>query len=176
MRCRVARTVALCAVMLFLFGSLNAEAQIAGGSIQGTVMDATGGALPGASVEIKNIDTNSVERRTTDASGRFFALQLQPGRYTVSISLKGFSNFVQDGIVLTVGQNVNLVPRLAISTLTQTVTVTGTPVVDTTRSGVSSTLEERIIANIPILGRKFEDLLTMTPGVSIVQGPDGDEI
>jgi outer membrane receptor for ferrienterochelin and colicin len=139
-------------------------------------MDATGAALPGASVEIKNVDTNSVERRTTDASGRFFALQLQPGRYTVTIQLKGFSTFVQDGIVVTVGQTVNLVPRLAISTVQQTVTVTGTPTVDTTRSGVASTLGERIITNIPILGRKFEDLLSMTPGVSIVQGPDGDEI
>jgi hypothetical protein len=127
-------------------------------------------------VEIKNLDTNGVERRTTDASGRFSALQLQPGRYTVSIQLKGFSNFVQDGIVLTVGQTVNLVPRLALSTVTQNVIVSGTPTVETTRSGVASTLEERIIANIPILGRKFEDLLTMTPGVSIVQGPDGDEI
>jgi len=170
------RVVLLSSLLLLLLGSLNAHAQIAGGSIQGTVMDVTGGALAGATVEIKNLDTNGVERRTTDASGRFSALQLQPGRYTVSIQLKGFSNFVQDGIVLTVGQTVNLVPRLALSTVTQNVIVSGTPTVETTRSGVASTLEERIIANIPILGRKFEDLLTMTPGVSIVQGPDGDEI
>jgi len=170
------RTVLLSSLLLLLFGSPNAQAQIAGGAIQGTIMDATGGALPGASVEIKNLDTNGVERRTTDASGRFSALQLQPGRYSVTIQLKGFSKFVQDGIVLTVGQTVNLVPRLALSTVTQNVIVSGTPTVETTRSGVSSTLGERIIANIPILGRKFEDLLTMTPGVSIVQGPDGDEI
>jgi hypothetical protein len=176
MRHRAARIGLLSALALFVIGSLNAHAQIAGGAIQGTVMDATGAALPGASVEIKNVDTNGVERRTTDTSGRFFALQLQPGRYTVTIQLKGFSTFTQDGIVLTVGQTVNLVPRLAISTVQQTVTVSGTPTVETTRSGVASTLGDRIIANIPILGRKFEDLLTMTPGVSIVQGPDGDEI
>ena len=176
MRHRAVCAGLLSALTLFLFGSLNAHAQIAGGAIQGTVMDATGAALPGASVEIKNVDTNSAERRTTDTGGRFFALQLQPGRYTVTIQLKGFSTFVQDGIVVTVGQTVNLVPRLAISAVQQTVTVTGTPTVDTTRSGVASTLGERIITNIPILGRKFEDLLTMTPGVSIVQGPDGDEI
>src|SRR6185436_10226384 len=102
MRHRAARVGLLSALTLFFFGSLNAHAQIAGGAIQGTVMDATGAALPGASVEIKNVDTNSVERRTTDSSGRFFALQLQPGRYTVTIQLKGFSTFTQDGIVLTV--------------------------------------------------------------------------
>ena len=176
MRYRAARAVFVCGFTLLLASALNAEAQITGGVIQGTVMDATGGALPGATVEIKNIDTNGVERRTTDTAGRFSALQLQPGRYTVTIQLKGFSTFVQDGIVLSVGQSVNLVPRLAISTVQQTVTVTGTPTIETTRSGVVSTLQERLIANIPILGRKFEDLLTMTPGVSIVQGPDGDEI
>ena len=149
MRHRAARVGLLSAITLFLFGSLNAHAQIAGGAIQGTVMDATGAALPGAAVEIKNVDTNSVESRTTDVSGRFFALQLQPGRYTVTIQLKGFSTFVQDGIVVTVGQTVNLVPRLAISTVQQTVTVTGTPTVDTTRSGVATLLGERIIAQHP---------------------------
>ena len=54
--------------------------------------------------------------------------------------------------------------------------MSGTPVVETTRSGVASTLDERVVGTLPILGRKFEDLLTLTAGVSVVQGPDGDEI
>src|SRR4029453_12427434 len=53
---------------------------------------------------------------------------------------------------------------------------TEAPVVDTTRTAAASTLDSTTIATTPILGRKFEDLLTLTPGVSIVQGPDGDEI
>jgi hypothetical protein len=175
MRYRTAHAVVAFFAAL-LFSTINSQAQITGGVIQGTVMDASGGALPGATVEIRNLDTNSVERRTTDGGGRFSALQLPPGRYTVTIQLKGFSTFTQEGIVLTVGQSINLVPRLGLSTVQQAVTVTGTPTVETTRSGVASTLQERLIAGIPILGRKFEDLLTMTPGVSIVQGPDGDEI
>ena len=62
------------------------------------------------------------------------------------------------------------------SNVTETVTVSGTPVVETTRAAVASTLNQRTIENTPILGRKFEDLLTLTPGVSVVQGADGDEI
>ena len=59
----------------------------------------------------------------------------------------------------------------------ETVTVTGgTSVVDSTRTASATTLGTLTVENIPNLGRKFEDLLTLTPGVSIVQGPDGDEI
>ena len=67
-------------------------------------------------------------------------------------------------------------PRLAVGNVSETVTVSGTPVVETTRAAVATTLNEATIETMPILGRKFEDLLTLTPGVSIVQGPDGDEI
>ena len=70
MRHRAARIGLLSVFTLFLLLSFTAYAQIAGGAIQGTVMDATGAALPGASVEIKNLDTNSVERRTFDVTRR----------------------------------------------------------------------------------------------------------
>jgi hypothetical protein len=135
-----------------------------------------GGALPGAIVEVKNLDTNVTSRHTTDAAGRFVALQLPSGNYTVTITLKGFTTVILDGIVLTVGQSINLPTRLNVSTVEQSVTVTGTPIIETTRSGVATTLDERTVSTLPILGRKFEDFLTLTPGVSVVQGPDGDEI
>ena len=61
--------------------------------------------------------------------------------------------------------------------MAETVTVTtGTPVIDTSRTAAATTINQATIDTIPILGRKFEDLLTLTPGVSVVQGPDGDEI
>ena len=65
---------------------------------------------------------------------------------------------------------------LKVSGTAETVTVSGTAQIDVTRTEVSNTLNETTISTTPILGRKFEDLLTLTPGVSIVQGPDGDEI
>ncbi len=66
---------------------------------------------------------------------------------------------------------------MKVSGVSETVTVTtGTRVVETSRSAAATTLNQATIESIPILGRKFEDLLTLTPGVSVVQGPDGDEI
>ena len=155
---------------------LAAQTQITTGVIQGAVLDSTGAVVPGVNVEAVNLETNLTQTRTTGTDGRFVFLQLPPGRYKVTFMIASFGTVVQDNIELTVGQAVNLTPRLSVSNVAETVTVTGTAVVETTRSAVASTLNETTIATTPILGRKFEDLLTLTPGVSVVQGPDGDEI
>src|SRR5256714_4263141 len=65
---------------------------------------------------------------------------------------------------------------MKISQVEERVTITATPTVDTVKTEASTTLNETTVSTTPILGRKFEDLLTLTPGVSVVQGPDGDEI
>ncbi len=146
------------------------------GAIQGTALDSTGAVVPGVSVEVVNLETNLTQTRTTGTDGRFVFLQLPSGRYRVAFTLSGFSTVVQDGFDLTVGQTVTFAPRLSVSNITDTVTVSGTAVVEATRVAVASTLNQLTIETTPILGRKFEDLLTLTPGVSVVQGADGDEI
>src|SRR5262249_6873203 len=65
---------------------------------------------------------------------------------------------------------------MKVSAVQETITITATPTIDIVKTESSSTLNEIAIKNTPVLGRKFEDLLTLTPGVSITQGPDGDEI
>ena len=155
---------------------LGAQTQITTAVIQGVVTDSTGAVTPGVTVETVNVETNLTLSRVTDGAGRFVFLQLPPGRYRVTFTLAGFGTVVRDGIELTVGQSVNLTQQLSVSNLTEIVTVTGTPVVETTRAAAATTLNQMTVENTPILGRKFEDLLTLTPGVSIVQGADGDEI
>jgi len=155
---------------------LGAQTQITTAVIQGVVTDASGAVTPGVTVEAVNVETNLTLSRVTDGDGRFVFLQLPPGRYRVTFTLTGFGTVVRDGIELTVGQSVNLTQQLSVSNLTEVVTVTGTPVVETTRAAAATTLTQTTVENTPILGRKFEDLLTLTPGVSIVQGADGDEI
>jgi hypothetical protein len=158
-------------------GSAAAQSQITTGVIQGSVADATGASLPGVSVETRNLDTNVSRTLVTDADGRFVFLQLAPGNYRVTFTLSGFATMVQENIQLTVGQSVTLPVVMKVSGVSETVTVTtGTPVIETSRTAAATTLNQTTIDTIPILGRKFEDLLTLTPGVSVVQGPDGDEI
>src|SRR6266542_4127568 len=156
--------------------SIHAQPQITAGTIQGTVLDANGGAVPGANVEIKNTETNFSRSLTTDDGGRFVALQLPPGSYSVTVSKQGFATLVLEKADLTVGQAINLPLSMKVSQVEERVTITSTQTVDTLKTESSSTLDEKAVSNTPILGRKFEDLLTLTPGVSIVQGPDGDEI
>lgn len=163
-------------VVLVLAPTIYAQTQITTGTIQGTVLDANGAALPGANVELKNADTNFVRTVTTDDEGRFIALTLPPGRYTLTVSKSGFATLIVEKAELTVGQALNLPISMKVSQVQETVTVTAAPTVDTTKTESSTTLNELAVSTTPILGRKFEDLLTLTPGVSIVQGPDGDEI
>ncbi|HKC57236.1 MAG TPA: TonB-dependent receptor, partial [Vicinamibacterales bacterium] len=174
---RLLHTFAASLLLLLAAAPALAQSQITTGVIDGVVIDANGGVLPGVSVEARNVDTNLTRSVVTGQDGRYSALQLPPGRYTVTFGLSGFSTLVQENVVVTVGQTVRLSPTMRLSGISETVTVTTeAPAVDTTRTASASTLDETTIASTPILGRKFEDLLTLTPGVSIVQGPDGDEI
>ena len=151
--------------------------QITTGMIQGSVSDPTGASLPGVTVEARHLDTNQGRTQVTESDGRFVFLQLPPGNYRVTFTLAGFATVAQENVLLTVGQSINLPVAMKVSGVAETVTVTtGTPAIDTSRTAAASTIDQTTIESIPILGRKFEDLLTLTPGVSVVQGPDGDEI
>jgi hypothetical protein len=155
---------------------IQAQTQITTGTIQGTVTDANGAAVPDADVEVKNLGTNATRTTATDEQGRFIVLSLQPGVYNVTVAKSGFATLVAEKAELTVGQALNLVLSMKVSQVQETVTVTAAPTIDTTKTESSTTLNELAVSTTPILGRKFEDLLTLTPGVSVVQGPDGDEI
>ena len=152
------------------------QTQSTTGTIQGAVTDPQGAAVPGAIVEIKNLETNATRTLTTDDDGLFAALALQPGAYSVTVTKSGFAKSVAQRVELTVGQAMKLPVTMKVSGVEETVTITTTAVVDTVKTESSTTLNETAVSNTPILGRKFEDLLTLTPGVSITQGPDGDEI
>ncbi len=163
-------------LLLALAPAAGAQTQITTAVVQGTAEDEAGAVVPGVSVELKNVETNLARTLQTDEDGRFVFLQVPPGRYTLSATKQGFATLVQEPFEPTVGQAITLTLRMRVSQVAEQVTVEGVPTIDTTRTEASTTLNSRSVENLPVLGRKFEDLLTLTPGVSIVQGPDGDEI
>jgi hypothetical protein len=174
-----ARAVRLALAFLFTLITAAAtwgQAQITTGVVQGTVTDENGAVVPGVSVEVKNAETNLTRTLSTDDGGRFVFLQLPPGRYTLTASRQGFATLAQEPFDVTVGQTVGLDLKMRVSQVEERITVSAVQVVDTTKTEVSSTINERAVSNLPVLGRKFEDLLTLTPNVAITQGPDGDEI
>jgi carboxypeptidase family protein/TonB-dependent receptor-like protein len=152
------------------------QAQVTAGAVQGDVLDERGGTIPSAKVDAKNLDTNYLRTETTNNDGHFAFLSLAPGRYTLTITKQGFATVLQENVNLTVGQVITIPVTLKISAVAQQIVVTDVPVIEVTKTDSSSTLDEQAVSATPVLGRKFEDLLTLTPGVSISQGPDGDEI
>ena len=156
--------------------ALRAQVQATNGSIQGDVFDSAGAVVLGASVEAEEQDTATVHKAVTDDSGHFAFPSLLPGRYIVKVAKSGFATTIQQNLTLTVGLTASLKITLKVATASETVVVTSAPQIDVVTASSTATLDEQTIATTPVLGRKFEDLLTLTPGVSIVQGPDGDEI
>jgi carboxypeptidase family protein/TonB-dependent receptor-like protein len=171
----------LCACFVLAFGICCAstawgQSQITAGTVQGDVLDEKGGSVAGATVTVKNLDTNFTQTGATDADGHFAFLSLAPGRYTLTINKQGFATVLQQNVNLTVGQTINVPVTMKVSAVAQEITVSDVPILETTKTESASTINELAVSSTPVLGRKFEDLLTLTPGVSIVQGPDGDEI
>src|SRR6185369_4755282 len=161
---------------LLIVPTILAQSQITTGQIQGLVQDANGAVVPGVNIEVVNLETNLSKTSTTNDEGRYVVLALQPGNYKVTASKQGFATTVIPSTPLTVGQTLTANFALKVSEVAETITVTSTPTVDTVKTEISTTMNETAVATTPVLGRKFEDLLILTPGVSITQGPDGDEI
>ncbi|MCM3876214.1 MAG: carboxypeptidase regulatory-like domain-containing protein [Thermoanaerobaculia bacterium] len=174
------RIVLVClAVMVAIVpGALLGQSQATTGVIEGTVSEAGGAPLPGASVAIRNTATNFEKTTVTGSDGRFRGLALPLGPYRVTVTLKGFSTLVRDGLDLGLGQTINLTGlSLTLSQRAESITVTAAaPVVETTRAEGSTRIDDKAVASLPNNGRNYLDFTKLTPGVAIVQGPDGDEL
>ena len=175
---RSGRLASLLAIALLLVPAFSlAQSQATTGVIEGTVSDPTGAPVPSATVVVKNTATNLERTLATDADGRFRALLLPLGPYRVTVSLAGFATLVREGIVLTVGQSANFALTLKVSNVQEEIVVQAdSPVIETTRAESSTRINQATIKGLPNNGRNFLDFTKLTPGVSIVQGPDGDEL
>jgi hypothetical protein len=165
-------------VFLVLFPTLVfAQSQATTGVIEGTVSDATGGVLPGVTVTLRNVATNFEQVQVTDGSGRFRGVLLPLGPYEVKAALEGFAPQVLRGIELGVGQTRTLDIRLGQAVTSEEIVVTAeAPLIETARTEGATRLSEEAVSDLPNNGRNFLELTKLTPGVTIVQGPDGDEL
>lgn len=164
-------------LVAFFVSTVRGQSEATTGVIEGSVLDPSGGALPGATVTLRNTATNFEQTVTTDRQGRFRALLLPLGPYRVTVALSGFATLVRDGVTLAVGQTVTLQLRLELSTVKQEVKVTAeAPVVETSRTEGATRIDEKAVQQLPNAAHNFLDFTKMTPGVTTVQGPDGDEL
>ena len=135
-------------------------------SIFGTVSDSTGGAIIGATVRVKNLETGSLRVLTADEAGRYNAPFLEVGVYEVHAESAGFQPEVRTGINLVVGQQAEVNLTLSLGQLREAVVVReDSPLVSVTTQDISGLVGERAVKVLPLNGRSYDQLLTLNPGV-----------
>jgi hypothetical protein len=154
---------------MFLFASVPAFAQGSStSSISGTVIDASGAAIPGASIEAKNAATGTVFTAVTSGQGSFQIPAVPTGNYTVTVKLDGFKTAVLNGVTVTVGQPASVTAKLEVGGMTDTIVVEGAAsVVQTQQTAVTSTINTKQIMSLPLTSRNPIDFLTFLPGVNV---------
>jgi hypothetical protein len=143
--------------MLVLTFAVGGAAQVNTATLSGTVTDPQGLAVRGAKVTVTNAATGATRSIVVDDEGRYSLIGLPPGRYKISVDGgANFGLFQNDSVVVTVGEDATFNPRLELRGMTQTVTVTTeTAPIETSKTEVSQTVEQRRIENLPINGRGY---------------------
>ena len=140
-------------------------------SLAGTVTDTSGAVLPGVTVTAKHNGTGTVSTAVTADNGTFHIPALNPGAYTVTITLAGFKTVALNDVVLSVGAPSAVRAQLELGTLEETIVVEGaSPVVQTQASAVATTINIEAIKNVPITSRNVLDVVPLLPGVNTPGG------
>ena len=156
--------LALCACQI-----QTASAQVSTATISGVVRDPSGAVLPNASVILQNVDTSVENTTVTNKSGVYTLVSVQPGRYVLKATASGFSTKQVEALTITVGQIVSLDVSLAVGSESSLVTVQGaTTQLETSNASLGIVIGTQQTNDLPLNGRNFTELLTLTPGVSAV--------
>ena len=164
-------------VAAFLIAALSASvawSQGNQGTLEGTVVDQSGASVPGAKLTATNNATAINFYSTSDSNGLFTFPVLPVGTYTIQVEHPGFAKVNEKNVTVTVGARVNLSFKLSVVRQTEVITVTDEPpILETTRSQVSNTVNDAFIENLPTNGRNFINFALLTPGVTLdVRGGD----
>ncbi|MBI4456672.1 MAG: TonB-dependent receptor [Acidobacteria bacterium] len=169
----------MCAWVALTFGcACSVYAQVASGTISGTVKDASGSILPGVTLTIRNVETGVSRTVITDDEGRYRAPELAVGNYDVQAELAGFQTAVRSGIQLTVGREAVVDFTLQVGEISEKVVVKGeAPMVNTTSATMSELVDQRQVHDLPLNGRDLSQLSLLTPGVTFARtAPSGTHV
>src|SRR5579862_1831409 len=141
---------------------LPARAQVVGASVNGTVRDISGGAIPGAAVTVRNLETGAIRSITTDDSGHYFVPSIAIGHYEITAVKEGFNSQIKTGIDLSVGQDSTIDFTLPVGEVQATVTVVESPsLVALTTDPNSGLVNELQVKQLPLNGRSYDQLMTL---------------
>lgn len=163
------RSVFFLALLLAMsIGVLPALAQSATADLSGSVVDSSGAVISGATVIVSNAATGLQRNVTTNENGAFSVLLLPPGTYTVRVERDGFSPVEVKDVVLNVNDQRSLQVQLQVGAVGQTVTVNAEASTVRDDAAVATVVDRQFVGNLPLNGRSFQSLITLTPGVVVV--------
>src|SRR6266849_5733358 len=166
---RVTLLVPACLVVL-LCGAALLRAQVDTGTILGTVSDASGGSVHGATVTLTNEGTNATLATTTGSDGTYKFSPVRIGSYKLTATIQGFQTITQRNVVVNVGQDVVVDFTLKPGSVSETVEVASTiPVLETQDASVGQVIDSRNVDNLPLNGRNFTFLAQLAAGVNTPQ-------
>ena len=150
-----------------LWATVSAQGDLA--TVAGRVFDPNAAVIVEASVTARNVDTGIETVVHTNEDGIYRFVNLGPGNYEISVSKKGFKVTVKPGVTLHVADTVSMNFTMQVGAVNETVTVEGgAPLVNTQDAAVSTVIDRRFVANIPLNGQSFNTLMLLTPGTVIV--------
>ena len=154
-------------VLATLLLAFRLAAQVSTASIQGLVRDTTGASIPNASLELKNRATGVATTTSTNSSGEYALVNIQPGRYDLLVTKEGFQATRQGDFVLSVSQSTVFDFTLIVGSADQTVTVQDVaPTIESSTAELGTVMGFRQVNDLPLNGRNFTQLLALTPGAS----------
>jgi hypothetical protein len=169
-------SLATLVVLIFLSGSLHAQ-QTA--TVVGSVRDASGAVVPGTTISAQNVDTGLVRKTEADTQGNYVLSALPIGRYTFTASFKGFKPTQVPNVTLQVAQEARIDVRLEPGDVSSSVTVSDAPsLLVTDSSSIGQVIENKKIIDLPLNGRDFTQLASLTPGAitsNIATGSSGEQ-
>ena len=145
-------------------------AQVVGATLSGTIMDPSGAVVPNAQVTVRNTATGVTREVTTDTAGLYLLPNLLPGNYEVTVMSPGFNTARQSNVDLAVGAAQQLNISLKVGETSQTVEVTeAAPQIQLTSSTLSDEVESTTVRELPLNGRDWASLATLSPGVNAIE-------
>jgi hypothetical protein len=140
-------------------------------SVGGVVLDPSGAVVPKASVEFRNQDTGIRRQTESNGSGHYQLEGIDPGRYDATVQASGFKTITREAVVFHVGDRLQIDFKMQLGESTEHVEVDGSGLqLNTSDASVSTVIDRKFVANMPLNGRSFQDLISLTPGV-VTQSP-----
>jgi len=144
-------------------------------TVSGQVVDPSGLNVTGVQVKLVDIDRDNSTSMTTNNTGLYMFPSVKPGRYRMEITAAGFKVVNVTGLIVNVQDHVEQNFKLAVGSISESVTVEGgSPLIDTQSATVSTVIDGNFTENLPLNGRSFQALINLTPGVVVVVGNSSD--